>query len=171
MSAKSVWGVVLILLGLLAALSGLKDLIDIAQADQITQDFIFGPKTAKFLGSEYHQAIRQLKIQCAIQVVVGISLCFGGTWMIQDSQPTKKKKSKIPNLPKSPHDWKFMKGEEIDEFIRPEKPVIIPIYSDPKRPEISKARCGSCKKEFTYPTSRSRDLVPCPQCRMKFELP
>jgi hypothetical protein len=88
-------------------------------------------------------------------ILVGIGFAIGGTWLIQDSQPQRRRKEKLPPLPKSPHDWKFMLDGEVAEFTRPSKPVkpvVTPIYSDPKRPEVSKARCGTCAKESTYPT-------------------
>jgi hypothetical protein len=165
-------------LGVVSVINGFQRIGESSQWDELMNVRVrgMGQYQSNFKNEfkEYERHSHNAKVGGAIMILVGIGFAFGGTWLIQDSQPQRRRKEKLPPLPKSPHDWKIMPDEEVDEFIRPTepvKPVVVPIYSDPKRPEISKARCGKCEKEFTYPTKRSGDMVPCPQCRIEFELP
>ena len=52
-----------------------------------------------------------------------------------------------------------------------EKPSIIALDNDPKRPYISKAQCGSCDKVMTYPKRLSAKRVRCPECQEVVVLP
>lgn len=178
MSAKFVWGVVLIVLGVVAVINGFQRIGEASQWDELVEGGVRAMgKYQSFIKKdlkEYERHSHNAKVGGGIMILAGIGFALWGTWLIQDSQPQRRRKEKLPPLPKSPHDWKFMPDEEVEEFTRPTepvKPVVVPIYSDPKRPEISKARCGKCEKEFTYPTKRAGDMVPCPQCRIEFELP
>jgi hypothetical protein len=177
MTAKSVWGAVLIVLGVISVLSGFEQIGEIAQLDQVMQDTqrMFGKIAGKqsYLKQtlkEYDVASHNAKVGGAIKIVAGIGFALWGTWLLQDSQ-ARRRKEKLPALPKSPHDWKFMKDEEIDDFVRPTKGMVSPLFSDPKRPEISRAECENCKKVFTYPTKMSGRKVNCTTCQQEFELP
>jgi hypothetical protein len=178
MSAKFVWGVVLIVLGVVAVINGFQQIGEISQYDELIE------VSKRQLGQYqslikddlrlYERESHNAKVGGAFKIIAGIGLALVGTWLIQDSQPQRRRKEKLPPLPKSPHVWKIMTEEEDEEFTRPTESAklsVVPIYSDPKRPEISKARCKRCEKEFTYPTKRAGDIVPCPKCRVEFELP
>lgn len=177
MAAKTVWGAVLIVLGVVAVISGFQQLAEISQYDKIMQI------TQRQLGAYqsllkddlnyYRETSRDAKTGGVIKMVVGVGFAIWGTFLLQDGQ-RKKKENEYPPLPKSVYDWKLMSDDEVPEFTRPSKPprpLVTPIYSDPNRPDISKARCESCSKEFTYPTSKAGSSVSCPQCRIGFELP
>jgi hypothetical protein len=43
-------------------------------------------------------------------ILVGIGIAFGGTWLIQDSQPQHRRKEKLPLLPKNPHEGHPLHG-------------------------------------------------------------
>lgn len=85
MSAKSVWGAVLIVLGVVGVIAGIDQIAEISQLDKIAGDFAKEFGAQKYLGA-YANAARDAKIGGIIKIVGGICLSIFGTWLIQQAR-------------------------------------------------------------------------------------
>jgi hypothetical protein len=52
-----------------------------------------------------------------------------------------------------------------------EKPAILPLPADPRRPSVNLARCGQCGHKLAYKESLSGKRARCPSCQIAFVLP
>ena len=179
MSAKNAWGCVLIVLGVIAVISGFQQFAEVSQYDEIMRISKRQLGAYQSLIKEdlnlYSEVSRNAKIGGVMKIVFGIGFALWGTWLLQGERK-RTRENYIPSNIDDAHDWKFKSDNEVEveDFAprhEPKKLLITPIYSDPSRPNISKARCESCKKVFTYPATRSGSKVSCPQCRVNYELP
>jgi hypothetical protein len=174
MAVKNVWGVILIVLGVVSFIGGFQQISEISQYDQLMEISKRQLGTYQSLLKDdinfYNAASRNAKFGGILKIIVGVAFALWGTWLLQASQRFPGKESLEP-LPRDVYDWKFKSEEKMEDHVSPGKPLVTPIYSDKSRPNIAKARCETCKKELTYPVNKVGALVSCPQCGTRFELP
>jgi hypothetical protein len=89
MKAKQVWSIILIVLGVLAVITGFQA---IGEADQINR--YFGGDVANLrmagmgeLEKQFNQALDEAKTYGLISVFIGICMAVGGTFMLRESKP------------------------------------------------------------------------------------
>ena len=85
MAAKKVWGIVLIVLGVLAVLSGLGEISDVQSIDQLLGNFVreVGGSNAKI----YQKTMQEAQFTGIVRALIGVGLAIWGTWMLNDSEP------------------------------------------------------------------------------------
>jgi hypothetical protein len=83
MTAKKIWGIVLIVLGVLAVLSGLGEIRDAQSMDQLVGNFVrqVGGTNAK----TFQKALQEAQFAGIVRALIGVGLAIWGTWMVNDS--------------------------------------------------------------------------------------
>lgn len=76
-----------------------------------------------------------------------------------------------PPAATQPSEEESAAGEELPEPAVEEKPAIIPLDPDPRRPAVNLARCGQCGHKLAYKESLSGKRARCPSCQAAFVLP
>jgi uncharacterized membrane protein YphA (DoxX/SURF4 family) len=104
MTAKRVWGIVLIVLGVICAISGFQQIAEIAELDNLTRQFT-GKVNLGNMSKQYEVASHNAKVGGMIKIVVGIMMALIGTWMVQDEETEKIDDSHF-ETEKNYDDWK-----------------------------------------------------------------
>lgn len=111
MSAKSVWGVVLIVLGVVGVIAGINQIAEISQLDKAMGDI-----TRQFGGQQYWgpyvNAARDAKIGGMIKIVGGACLSIFGTWLIQQARHEERREQR-KQFAQEEGDWR-LGGENPD---------------------------------------------------------
>jgi len=84
MKVKTVWGIVLIVLGVIGVFNGLQQYADIQAMDQIVGDFTryFGQSSQM----SYKVAVQNAQVGGILKILVGIGLAVLGTYWVRDGE-------------------------------------------------------------------------------------
>lgn len=85
MSAKFVWGVVAIVVGVAGVFAGIDQIAEVVQLDSVVNDFARQFGAQKYMG-EYSRATHNAKLGGLIKIVGGLCLSVFGTWLIQEAR-------------------------------------------------------------------------------------
>lgn len=85
MSASFVWGVVLIVLGVVGVISGFSQYAEALQLDQLARDIAQQFNVHKAF-SGYAKASHDAKMGAVIKMIGGLCLSVYGTWMVQKAR-------------------------------------------------------------------------------------
>jgi len=91
MNAKRVWGIVLIVLGVVAVIAGFQQFVEMADLDNLIGQYI-GNASLGSISRQYEVVSHNAKIGGMIKIVAGILMALIGTWMVKDEEPIREDK-------------------------------------------------------------------------------
>ena len=156
MTAKKVWGVIIIVLGVLCILGGARDYNDtldlergLYSIDQMTKQMIGKSNSARFGLNKYIDAnqkmtgelLNDLRQRSILSILLGISLSIFGTYLLND--PTEEKSKYSPDGIRDKTKGFFDQGDNFkatDDFVQGIEREISPIDSGEKNFDLNDSK-------------------------------